>query len=183
MGLAARKLRMTAPAAGGVTITDSFNRASSTTTMGNTDTGETWVPNSGTWGIAIDDQAYASVASQSTTVVESGVSDCTVEVTLDVVSDSGLCLRSTDNNNHFVTNATTLFRKQSGSFTAIGTFSTGFGSGNVIKAVLSGTSIEIFRNGSSVLSVTSSFNQTATKHGLRSNGANLPRFDDFSITT
>lgn len=170
-------------AAVGVLITDSFDRADSVTTMGNTDTGETWVPNAGTWGISLNRAYPIPGGAQLTTVVESGVADCTIEVTLSTLVDSGVCFRSTDTNNHFVTNATTLFRKQSGGFTSLGTFSTGFSSGNVIAVVLSGTGIEVFRNGASVLSTTSTFNQTATKHGLRAGSGGSVRFNDFSITT
>lgn len=43
--------------AGASSITDSFNRANSTTTLGNTDTGQAWTVLAGTWGIS-SNQAY-----------------------------------------------------------------------------------------------------------------------------
>jgi hypothetical protein len=168
----------------GIIVYDSFDRSNSTTTMGDADTGQTWVPNNGTWGIVSNLAYEVSGTAQATTVVDSGASNCEIEVVLTTIgigSEANLCFRSTDNNNHFVGNSTTLFRKQSGSFTSLGTFSTAFGNGNVMKVVLNGTSIEVFRNGSSVLSVTSSFNQTATKHGLRTNGSNSARWNDFYV--
>ena len=169
--------------AGASSVTDSFNRADNASTMGNTDTGQTWVPNSGTWGIS-SNRAYESASApggQRTTVVDSGMSDCNVQVTFTTYDDTGLCFRSTDDNNHFLNNTSELFRKQSGGYTSLGYFSSTFGSGDVMKVELNGTSIKVYRNGSLVLSATSSFNQTATKHGLRKNGASTSRFDDFSV--
>lgn len=164
------------------TITDSFNRANSTTTMGDTDTGQTWVPNSGTWGIE-NNLAYclSSPGAQATTVVQSSVSDCTIQFTMAVSGDAGVCFRSTDDNNHFITNNGSLFRKQGGGFTSLGSTG-GYANGDVLKVVLSGSSITVYRNGSSVLAVSDSFNSTATKHGLRWNNDSPTRFNDFSIT-
>lgn len=166
-------------------ITDSFNRADSTTTMGSTDTGQTWLPNSGTWGIT-GNLAYlpSAAGGQNTTVVESSVSDCTVQLTLTTFDDCGACVRSTDDANNFICNNANLFKRVTGSFTSLGAFSSGFTDGNVQAVVLSGTSIIVKQNGTSVLSVTESFNQTATQHGLRANtaGTSAARFNDFSVT-
>lgn len=175
-----------APAAGGVSITDSFNRASSATIMGNTDTGETWTVLSGTWGIS-SNTAYCSVAGvgQSHVVVDSGVSDCTITVTMSALDDGGLCFRAIDDNNLFVmaanAGAAIVYRRTSGGFTAIMSPATTFTAGDVTQIVLSGTSIVWNKNGSLIASTTDSQGLTATQHGLRSyfNGT---RFDDFSIT-
>jgi len=113
-------------AAGPTTIvSDAFNRADSTTTMGNADTGQTWVPNSGTWGITSNQADHIVNTSQNTTIVDSGVSDCTVQVTFPSLQDGGICVRSTDDNNNFITSGTadhTLYRRQAGSFTSLGNF-------------------------------------------------------------
>jgi len=178
MGLVVDSYRFAAAAG----VTDSFNRADSTTTMGNADTGQTWVPNSGTWGISSNKARLVTGTSQATTVLDSGLSDCTIEVTLSTFEYSGLCFRSTDDNNHFLTNAGSLSRREGGTFTKINDFSQGFASGDTIKVVLSSSSITVYRNGSSVLSATSSFNQSETFHGLRTNAGTNARFDDFSIT-
>lgn len=162
-------------------VTDTFNRADNASSMGNADTGQMWVPNSGTWGISANRAYETGVAGvQATTVVDSGMSDCYVEVTLTTFDDTGLCFRSTDDNNYFLTNGSTLFRKQGGVYGGIGGIG-GILSGDVLKVELNGSSIKVYVNGSLALSVTDTFNQTATKHGLRKNGTDVARFDDFSV--
>lgn len=168
------------PGGGGVSITDSFDRANSNTTMGNTDTGETWTPNLGTWGITANRAYSVPSTSQATTVIDSGVSDCTIEVTMSVAGDAGLCFRATDNDNVFVMNSSNLFRRQAGGFTNLGAYGS-LVNGDVLRVTLSGSSIEVFVNGVSSLSIADSFNLTATSHGLRSNGPG-PEFENFSVT-
>jgi len=163
------------------TITDSFNRADSSSSMGNTDTGQTWVPNSGTWGIASNKAYCVNSESQRTTVVESSRADCVVQVTLSTFNDSGLCWRSSDDSNHFISTATNAFRREAGSFTSVGSNASAMTNGDVIAVTLSGNSHSITKNGSAWISYSSSFNNTATKHGLRVHSNNTARFDDFSV--
>lgn len=162
-------------------ITDSFDRADSTTTMGTTDTGQTWVPNTGTWGIS-SNRAYVVSGSQATTVVESNLADCTIQVTAAVVGNGGLCWRSTNNSNHWLMAPTVVFKKVAGGFTQVGASFSGLTNGTVIKIILSGNDGYLYFDGVLKLSWSDSFNATATKHGLRElSGGGSARFDSFSI--
>ena len=169
-------------------ITDSFDRADSTTTMGNTDTGQTWVPNAGTWGITSNTAYLQAGSGQNTTVVDSGVSDCTVGFTISTyAANLGFCLRSQNDSNHLLVTfgggiALEVYTKIANSFTVIASNSTTVTSGDAVSVVLSGTSIVVKKNGTTVLSTTSSSFQTETKHGLRNFGATAARFNDFSVT-
>lgn len=161
-------------------ITDSFNRADSAVTLGNTDTGQPWTYQSGTWGIS-SNTAYVTSTGQHTAVVNAGVSDCTVQATMSSIGTSpGLCWRATDDNNYFLFAGPTCYKRVAGGFTSLGSTG-GFSNGDVLSVVVSGTSHIIKKNGTTVLSFTESFNQTATKHGLRAQ-ANDSRFDNFSVT-
>lgn len=174
-------LRLGAIAGGFSTITDSFNRADSTSTLGSTDTGQAWTAQAGTWGIS-SNTAYTTTASgQVTVVVDAGVSDCTVQATLtDATGSCGLCWRSTDDNNYWLVAGVLCYKRVAGGFTSMGSTG-GFSNGDVITVVVSGNNHTIKRNGTTVLSFTDSFNATATKHGLRAQ-TNTSRFDSFSIT-
>lgn len=164
------------------TITDSFNRADSTSTMGSTDTGQTWTYQSGTWGITSNTAYPVTASGQLTAVVESSVSDCTVQVTHSTAGSSpGLCWRATDDNNYWLVAGLTAYKRVAGGFTSMGSTG-GIADGDVLSVVLSGASHVIKKNGSTVLTISSdSFNQTATKHGLRAQ-VNNSRFDNFSVT-
>lgn len=189
MSVAAMRVRMAKKS--GFPITDSFNRTDSSTTLGSTDGGTilAWTPLTGTWGINTN-RAYCATSGsgdQDTAVVESGVADATVQVTVTVAGDGGICFRATDTNNYFVIGndppTSKLYKRVAGTFTAIATGGTQFVNGDVMKITFSGTSITVYLNGTSVLTATSTHNQTATKHGLRLYGATSTsmRFDNFSI--
>lgn len=162
-------------------VWDSFNRTDSATLLGSTETGQAWTALSGLWGISGNSAYEVNNTGQAITVVETGVSDCTVSATLLAIQDTGLCFRVTDNDNNFVTNPSGLFRKQFGAYTHIGSFPS-INSGDRLAVVLSGSTITVKVNGTAVLSVTDTFNQTATKHGLRAHNSPLARFDDFEVT-
>lgn len=168
-------------------VSDSFNRADSSTSLGSADTGQAWTALVGTWGIT-SNQAYNPVGggdNQCTAVVDAGVSDCTVQVTKPNSHDAGFVFRVVDANNYLMfTEAGVLYKRVGGGFTSIATCAVG-SDGDVLAAVLSGTSVIVKRNGTQIVSVTESTHQSATKHGLRnyfpSFGAS-ELFDDFTVT-
>jgi hypothetical protein len=164
-------------------VRDLFSRTS-TTTLGTADTGQAWTPNNGTWGTNGTD-AYlvtSGAGDQNTAVIDSGLADCTPGVRQSAIGSSGICFRSTDNANNFITNESNgLFRREGGTFFSMGTLSTGAAANDVIEAVLEGSSISIRVNGVQQLAVTSTHNQTATKHGLRDFGVSAARFADFRV--
>lgn len=133
--------------------------------------------------------------SQATCVLESGASDVEIQATVGSVtstSNVGLCARQTDYQNYILATfegsggtAFRLFSVTGGAFTQIGSTGSGFiTSGDVIKLVVNGTSIESFVNGVSVRSGTSSAHQTVTRHGLRAHSdGGVTTFDDFTISS
>lgn len=171
----------------GSLVSDSFSRDDSLTSLGNADSGHIWVPNSGTWGIDANQGRLVSATPQATAVVDSGVADCTISVMFPEVAGQsvGLCFRSTDDNNHFVTEVAAagvgIYRKQAGAFTGIADWATITSAGDVFEIVLSGSSITAKLNGTVLAQVSDAFNATATRHGLRSNNSPAARFDDFKV--
>lgn len=189
------------PSTGGVglPVTDDFNRADSTTTLGSATTGHVWVPFTGTvWGIS-SNKAYIqnSAGSQTIAYVETGVADVTIEVTVNKsdatnsINRMGVAFRISDESNYLFakftgSNQLAIFKVVAGSGTQLGTTTVTFSNNSVLKVVLSGNQISAYQNGLlKVGPLTESFNQTATKHGLvweaGGQAITVCRWDDFSI--
>jgi hypothetical protein len=169
-------------------VTDSFTRADSATSLGNADSGQTWAAQTGTWGISSNQAYIASQAGQNTAAIDSGESDGTVAATVAVWSgDDGILFRGIDDSNYlFVTANSTiliLYERVAGGFAELTRYSSlSFASGDILSAVLSGTSVTIKQNGTTLITFTTSRFQTSTKYGMRSFGSALPKWDDFSFT-
>lgn len=171
-------------AAGGALVQDSFDRANGA--IGTADSGQTWSVLSGNWTVESNKARNTFGGTQSFCVIDAGIADCTLEVTVSgtLNSGGGIAFRFTDaNNGLFIEIAngsqTVIYKLQGGGFTQLSIISMSWAAGDVMTVVLSGTSITLKKNGVVAGSTTSSFNQTATKHGLRDFGAVI-RFDDFS---
>lgn len=106
-----------------------------------------------------------------------------VEADIDTAQDSGLLLRFQDQNNFYLlaisddsgSNPTinlTLYRRVSGTFTALSSYDAVFprGTQKTIKLYASGTSIKAAFDGVDVISVTDSSITSAGKIGMRGNG-------------
>lgn len=177
------------------TFADDFNRADSTTALGNgwlvgVSQAPTWTP---IWGIT-SNTAYLvgrDPAHGSGTIPyayrDVGTGDVDVSVTFSTLpaTNEGLLFRlSTDANTYWYVTATTLVRCRA---TIDGdqiraSWST-FAAGDTARVVASGSSITIYKNGVNVATVTDSTGATNTRHGLlaKDTGGTV-RFDDFSIT-
>jgi hypothetical protein len=172
-----------------VNITDAFNRADNASSLGTTDTGQTWSAAAGTWGIASNKARCFTAGNQSFAVVESGASDCTIAVTVSgtLNAGGGITFRHQDVNNTWFVDSDSggpgLWKVISGSYTQVvaNLGGTSLVAGDVLSVVLSGSSVIVKRNGTTLYSGTQTQLQTATKHGLRDYGAGI-RLDDFSIT-
>jgi hypothetical protein len=188
MGIAARlRSNNVIAGGGGVSISDSFNRADSSTTLGSADTGQTWTALGGVWGIASNQARCFSNSTQSHAVVDAGLTNVTVQVTMSTVAGAagGLCWRAADPSNLWMWEAGNglVYKVSGGSYTGVLGQNAGLtaASGDVIKVVTSGNVHTFYKNGTQVGTLTDAFNSTATKHGLRDyNG--LSRFDDFTVT-
>ena len=187
-GTGAYSSTVTATPAAGV-FSDTFTRADNASSLGTTTTGsKTWTALSGTWGIA-SNQAYCSAGAASTNevaIVDAGAADGTLAVTLgsgSILGNAGVVFRATDDSNHLlVTGSGDLYRKQSGTYTKIAGAAIPLSPGDAISVVLSGSSITCKLNGATWCTATDAFNQTATKHGLRSyNNDTTARFAGISL--
>jgi hypothetical protein len=150
---------------------DTFRRANSSTTLGESESGQYWVAyNSCAIGITYQ---LAYLAANGTTAhnvaaVDTGVSDgVTVSMTKATAGSPGLAVRLSDGLNFLYTDGTALFSVVAGTPTSLGTLSTAAAVGDVLAVTLNGTSVACLVNGVSKLSVVTSVNQTATRHGLR----------------
>lgn len=182
-----------AAAPAGVTITDSFNRADSTLTLGNADTGQAWVAVDGTWGIDAN-QAYLVAdgpGTRNVAVIDCGAADGSVQVKGSVLTVAGLNVdvRVTDAANYvFLTytggTTVTLNKFVAGATTAIASNSAvTVATGDVFRVEMSGANYTVKQNGVTIITGTDATFQTVTKHGIGQGvapTANI-RFDDFSF--
>lgn len=145
--LLSKKKRLSANVWGTALVYDSFNRINNASTLGNTETGQTWEYETTYWYIS-NNKAYANAQSAR---VNPGVSD-NFEIQADITFNTyaGLIFRAmsaTSNNFYLVRmNGTniTLFRVISGTPTSIGSYdiTTSVGVTVNLKARVVGTSID-----------------------------------------
>jgi hypothetical protein len=172
----------TQPAAGGVIASDSFDRANSTTTMGDTDsyaggTTKTWSPTQGTWGILSNKGYSASNGDDDRTVIDAGVGAHAIEA--DITVDPGGAARAlglvaqwSSGTNHYLANrgnaasgSTTLFKRTGGGYSQIATTTS---SGNcTLKLAVAASSQIISVNGVAVITQTDSAVAAGTSCGFR----------------
>lgn len=183
---------------GGVTnVTDNFNRADDASSMGTASDGvHVWTAHTGTWGIS-SNQAYCPTLSGGLgyATVDYGARDCTLQVTIPTVNRPfGVVLAwegtaaDTIRIRCFI--IATVHRIQIQLFET-GQTSLNFGTvdgvvwanGDVMKVVLSGSTVSVYRNNVLVTSATDArfTHSSGTRHGLYTEITTV-RFDDFSIT-
>lgn len=171
---------------------DTFDRSNNASSLGTpSDGGSAWVT-SDTWGIVGNAAYNAGANSQSTAVLESSLSDVTIQVTMATVSGVGagaISARWTDASNYLLvhiapsSNVVALFKNVAGSFTLLGSISVVVSDGDVFSLICNGSTLTVKQNGITRITATDSFNLTATKHGLRSDSNSAGRFNDFSIVS
>lgn len=164
---------------------DSFTRANSASVVGVADSGQTWSTLSGTCGISSNAAYGSQAATVNLAVVTTGVADGIVDLTNStfLTGDSPtLILRTTNFNNRWELNTDntgyTLRKFVDGSATTVATAVGSPASGDKLRAVLNGSSIKIYVNGTQKISASDAHNATATAHGYRCDGTTA-RFDDF----
>lgn len=177
-----------------VLVSDRFERADAAGSLGTAETGQAWDPVSGTWGVA-GTQAYKSASGgdgYNNCAIDAGAADCVVGVRITQFSPSdpgfqGLCCRLSDDGNYlrclFYPAGYLLGRRDAGSFytLAAGSWISGaLAAGELVEVRLAGSTIRILRGGVEEVALSSTFNQSATRHGLHSYYADV-RFDDFAV--
>lgn len=178
-----------------VVVYDTFNRANTTTSLGTADTGQAWQVLLGNWGI-LNNTAYTPVAySPSLAVLESNVSNCKVSARItnwdlaNQLKSPGICVRVTDTANYFriikndISPSIVLQRREGGTITTLFTSNTlPLANGDKIALNMSGATIQVIYNDTVLTTITSTFNQTATKHGLCTGaGTTIATWDYFEV--
>lgn len=172
-------------------VQDSFDRADSATLLGVADSGQTWQPLSGTWGIS-GNKSYevTNGGGDKFSVIDSTVSNCTIECEILWRTGGiiGLLCRAIDVNNLIFTfiqsGNMTLAKKVGGAYTSLGiySFTPVDGTTYKVKIVLSGNNITVYLDDVSRITTNVTEHVTNTKHGLFKNSAsNNQRFDNFYI--
>lgn len=173
---------------------DTFDRTDSST-LGTSSSGHTWTAyRYGAWGVS-GNRAYLSTGSTlgSMAVLDGGTPDAEVSVTLAVQGDSGsvgIAARVVDADNMllFLVNylgALAVFRVVGGGYVDVTPSATSFAAGDVLSVNLDGSACEVFKNGVSCGTVTTTAHMSATLFGLygdSSSATQLARLDDFTLT-
>lgn len=172
---------------------DSFNRPDTSAILGSaspldrSDTGQSWIATSGGVNLSITNNQLTVSGSDCGGVVDSGYSD-SVAVSATFVTLTGgeqIIFRYAGSASYFyVERSGTGYQliKRSGGFSNLHTAASATTPvvGDVIKVVLNGSNISVYQNGNLLYTVTDTFNQTATMHGLGTGGGNHT-FDNFRV--
>lgn len=170
-------------------VSDTFNRTDNASSLGSTETGQAWsVVGNGTWGI-IGNQAYCTTnTGVSRALVSSGYSNCQIDVDLSITegTEAQLVFRHVDANNEWSLRPSStryeLWKKVAGVSTMV-RFTTGITPKNNdhVQIVLDDTNFMVLVNNTKIIDICDQDLITGTKHGLFSNFANIPRWDNFSV--
>ena len=156
-------------------VYDSFTTRAGTTIDGTRtdDGGFTWIQEAGSLSCTAfaTGSVYPTVpTTRSYAVVSSGVSDTQIGITFLTGAAPGmvqaLYLRWLDDTHYIRASRSDLRTINGATHTTIGSYSTPCSDGDRLTVTLSGSNITCFRNGVQVLTTTSTFNQTATRHGF-----------------
>lgn len=173
---------------------DSFNRANSGS-LGATDGAGsldplTWVNEVGAFGIVSNRATVISGPARSTLNLSTGDVDISALCVAEANRNEGILFRWVDNSNYWAFTQSLghmlLFKLQAGSPT-FQTMITNppLNSGDTLRVITYGSSIQCFINGVLIATVTDSFNVTAPKHGLYQQvGSGIDSvWDNFSVST
>jgi len=168
------------------TFTDSDSTSLDAHTM---DVGSGWTEEVGF--TILSNYADSDTASDGAAHTETNISDLFLEATIMTSSGNGaIIIRLTDNDNFWiidlyrVSNESVIYEKNEGVYTARASASQSIASGKRVAIIANGSTISaVYDNGNKVSYSSATFNQTATKHGLRSgtgSGSNL-QYDNFAV--
>lgn len=175
---------------------DNFNRSNRTLDTDTLSDGvHTWSDQGGGWNI-LSNVADTGAGTLNHMVINPGCSDVDVGVTVATIvgtnSGQGVCFRWTDTSNYWQawlsTDRLTLTKREAGTNAQVATASLTGGNGDSIRVHAVGDQISVYRtpNGGSeslvISAQTSSFNQTATRHGVFNSGGTTAKLDDFYVT-
>lgn len=184
-----------APAVGRTVISDNFERADSTTTLGTAGTGQIWTAPKGTWGIQTG-KAYAVTATEDdTALIEAAITDMTVEAVGSRQPQDGgnwmisLIARATDKDNLYLADVrldgvANIYKKVAGVYTKLITVSgPALVGGDKLTFSVKGTQLILSLGGKYLAAVDDATYASGTKAGIRQSGTNPNRVNDFSVRT
>lgn len=168
---------------------DEFNRTADPASLGTPDKGSAWVAVSGTWGLTGTTAYCVTFAGpDDSAVIDTGVSDCTVQVTFSTLAaDAQVVFRGDGTaNNYWMLERTATGWNLHYYTGAVDTNVTsvvdsGATNGSVVKVVLRGPQITAYRDGTLILQHYSTVHQTNTRHGIGTGTATTPRWEDFVV--
>lgn len=154
-----------------ILVYDSFNRADNATTLGNADTGQAWTALAGTFGISGNQAYVASHVGADRAVLNANAFDYALTVQFSIAAAlQRLIFRNSDINNEWFVeggaSAYTLVKRVAGTTTTQGTYNVGVQSNDQLLVVCRGSVITLYVNGISAITVTDSFNASATNVGI-----------------
>lgn len=166
-------------------VKDSFDRANSTS-LGTSDTGQPWTEYFNGMGISTN-QAYSEGA-PGAAHLETNRADGIVKADIKHGGDNGLVVRATSSSNLLMVrlgaDAVEAYRREADVWTQLGTAAMALTVGQVyaFRAELDGSAIDLYVDDVLKLSITSTFNQTATLHGMYGANGNSQTWDNFAVT-
>jgi chitodextrinase len=172
------------------TVSDAFNRANDTTSLGIADTGQTWQVLAGTGGI-ISNQAYFPVIpgnEQALAAIDSLTSNGTVQLKLgSAIGTPRIAFRIKAADQYFCfqpggTGYTGYRFNLGGGFTKMGdTTGVTHASGNILKVVMLGSNFKFYVNDVLGFEFNDTSYSTETRYGFGAD-SNACRFDDYVFT-
>lgn len=168
-----------------VQVSDTFTRADSAVTPGNTETGQAWVMPSGTWGISSNRLYNVDGSGERWIYVESRLMDCTIKAEMPVSGDGGIWFRTdgSPSSGWFFNRSGVgyeLYKIGSG---LQGSYATTALTTDIMKVELLINNIKCYVNDTLAIEVNDSAFNANSKHGFRLNNSVAGRFDNFSIET
>ncbi|NWJ46482.1 MAG: hypothetical protein HXX08_11435 [Chloroflexi bacterium] len=149
------------------TVIDGFTRANNATYPGRADSGQSWYPYQGTWGISSNQLYSASDATNDLLFLDSFTNNPTIQCTISGTLNSATIYRlpclifcGLDNSNFLQLNllngAINLSKTDAGTNTVLSTTATTTADGTnyTLKVIKDGLSITVLKNGTSLISHT-----------------------------
>lgn len=176
-----------------VLVSDTFDRANSTTTLGTAEVGGVWKLDQGTSILGISsNKAYPVYVNLDTTAyMDTGAANATISVDGVYAGYLGINFRYVDTGSHLrlrlSSTGLALFTLVGGVTTTIGSYAVTPTTGNTykLKVVANGNSIQCYLNDELVITATTAQFNTASKHGLIFLKAYVTdtRYDNFLVTS
>lgn len=152
-----------------VNIFDGFSNRAGTLTGRTTDVGgKTWTIDSGGW--TVSDRGFVYPTATSSMASVTGAADGRVSVTFHSApagtQKQAVVFRAASATSYLKATRTALYSTSGSTDTLIANYTTPFSDGDRMTVTFTGSAITVLRNGSNVLSASSTINQTSTKHGI-----------------